>query len=168
VDDEDGSFLNDAIFIKNFDDVPIMIDNYNLAMSKSANQRKHTESKLASNRLSNIADSGADPKDRFMDAESIVINLTTLNFFCKCIDKHEYYKQQQAEQKDMALDTNTITGQSNNNSLAIARNFFGITVKHAQPNKEEWKKIKTYYKMFGYRSEEHTSELQSRFDLVCR
>src|SRR5699024_7010836 len=28
VDDKEGSFLNDAIFIKNFDDVPIMIDNY--------------------------------------------------------------------------------------------------------------------------------------------
>ena len=167
VDDEDGSFLNDAIFIKNFDDVPIMIDNYNLAMSKSANQRKHTESKLASNRLSNIADSGADPKDRFMDAASLATNLSPLNFFGKFVDEHEYYKQQQAEQKDMALDTDTITGQSNNNSLAIARNFFGITVKHAQPNKEEWKKIKTYYKMFGYLVNDENAKVDPRNMTIC-
>src|SRR5699024_7518440 len=69
-DDDDSSLLNDAIFIKNFEYVPIIIDKYNLAMSKSANQRKHTESMLASNRLYNIADSGAVPKDRFMDAAS--------------------------------------------------------------------------------------------------
>src|SRR5699024_9390786 len=63
--DEQGSFLNDAIFIKNFDDVPIMIDNYNLSLAKSSNQRQLAESKLVSNRISNIADTGADPKDRF-------------------------------------------------------------------------------------------------------
>src|SRR5699024_5413976 len=108
------------------------------------------ESKLASNRLSNIADSGADPKDRFMDAASLVTNLSPLNFFGKFVDEHEYYKQQQAEQKDMTLDTNTITGQSNNNSLAIARKFIGIIVNHAQTNNEAWKNIKTYHKLFGY------------------
>src|SRR5699024_3369095 len=144
------------------DDVPIMIDNYNLAMSKSANYRKHTESKLASNRLSNIADTEADPKDRFMNATSLVTNLSHINYFGKIVDEHEYYKQQQAEQKDIALNTNTITRQSNNNSLAIARNFLGITVKHAQPNKEEWKKIKTYYKMFGYLVNDENAKVDPR------
>src|SRR5699024_7300033 len=102
-EDIEGSFLNDAIFIKNFDDVPIMIDNYNLSMAKSANQRQLAESKLVTNKLSNIADSGADPKDRFMDVASLVTNLSPLNFFGKFVDEHDFYKQQQAEHKDMAL-----------------------------------------------------------------
>lgn len=167
VDGEEGSFLNDAIFISNFDDVPIMIDNYNLSMSKSANQRKLTESKLVSNRISNIADSGADPKDRFMDGASLVTNLSPLNFFGKFVDEHDFYKQQQAEQKDMALDTNTVTGQSNNNSLAIARDFFGLTVKHAQPSKKEWEKIKTYYKMFGFLVNDENSRVDPRTMTIC-
>src|SRR5699024_10686249 len=147
-EDIEGSFLNDAIFIKNFDDVPIMIDNYNLSMAKSANQRQLAESKLVSNRIANITDKGTDPKDRFMDDMSLVSKLSSASLFGKFVDEHDFYKQQQAEQKDMALNTDTVTGASNNNSLAIARGFFGLTVKHAQPTENEWKKIKTYYKMF--------------------
>src|SRR5690625_3605376 len=141
-EDEEGSFLNDAIFIKNFDDVPIMIDNYNLSMAKSANQRQLAESKLVSNRIANIADSGVDPKERFTDAMSLVGNISPMQLFGKFVDEQDFYKQQQAEQKDMALNSDTVTGQSNNNSLAIARGFFGITVKHAQPTISELNKIK--------------------------
>lgn len=167
VDDEEGSFLNDAIFIKNFDDVPIMIDNYNLSMAKSANQRQHAESKLVSNRLSNIASTGGDPKDRFMDAASLVTNLSPLNFFGRFVDEHDFYKQQQAEHKDMALNTDTVTGQSNNNSLAISRDFFGITIKHAQPTKAEWNTIKTYYKMFGYLVNDENATVDPRKMTIC-
>ena len=166
-EDVEGSFLNDAIFIKNFDDVPIMIDNYNLSMAKSANQRQLAESKLVSNRIANIADSGADPKDRFMDGASLVTNLSPLNFFGKFVDEHDFYKQQQAEHKDMALNSDTVTGASNNNSLAIARGFFGLTVKHAQPTASEWKKIKTYYKMFGFLVNDENATINPRSMTIC-
>ena len=164
---KEGSFLNDALFIKNFDDVPIMIDNYNLAMSKSANQRQLAESTLVSNRIANITDKGSDPKDRFMDAMSLTSNLSPMNLFGKFSDEHDFYKQQQAEQKDMALNTDTVTGQSNNNSLAIARDFFGLTVKHAQPNKTEWDKIKKYYKLFGYLVNDENAKINPRSMTIC-
>lgn len=166
-ENEDGSFLNDAIFIKGFDDVPIMIDNYNLAMSKSANQRQLAESKLISNQISNIADSGADPKDRFFDAASLATNLSPMNLFGKFVDEHDFYQRQQAEMKDMALSSDTVTNQSNNNSLAIARDFFGITVKHAQPTKTEWEKIKKYYKLFGYLVNDENSRVDPRQMTIC-
>ena len=166
-EDVEGSFLNDAIFIKNFDDVPIMIDNYNLSLAKSAHQRQLAESKLISNRIANIADTGADPKDRFIDAMSLTTNLSPMNLFGKFVDEHEFYKQQQAEMKDMALNTDTVTGQSNNNSLAIARDFFGITVKHAQPTKSEWDKIKKYYKLFGYLVNDENATINPRTMTIC-
>src|SRR5699024_4589597 len=166
-DNDKGSFLNDAIFIKNFDDIPIMIDNYNLSLSKNANQRKLAESKLASSKLSNIADSGADPKERFADAMSLTSNLSPMNLFGKFVDEQDFYKQQQAEQKDMALSNDTVTGESHNNSLAIARDFFGITLKHAQPNKKEWNKIKTYYKMFGYHVNDENATINPRTMTIC-
>lgn len=166
-DNDKGSFLNDAIFIKNFDDIPIMIDNYNLSLSKSANQRQLAESKLVSSKLSNIADSGADPKERFADAMSLTSNLSPMNLFGKFVDEQDFYKQQQAEQKDMALSNDTVTGESHNNSLAIARDFFGITLKHAQPNKKEWNKIKTYYKMFGYHVNDENATINPRTMTIC-
>lgn len=166
-EDVEGSFLNDAIFIKNFDDVPIMIDNYNLSLAKSAHQRQLAESKLISNKIANIADTGADPKDRFIDAMSLTTNLSPMNLFGKFVDEHEFYKQQQAEMKDMALNTDTVTGQSNNNSLAIARDFFGITVKHAQPTKSEWDKIKKYYKLFGYLVNDENATINPRTMTIC-
>src|SRR5699024_10423344 len=164
---EEGSFLNDAIFINNFDDVPIMIDNYNLSMAKSANQRQLAESKLVSNRIANITDSGADPKDRFIDAMSLTSNLSPMNLFGKFVDEHDFYERQQAEQKDMALSSDTVTGQSNNNSLAIARDFFGITVKHSQPTKQEWDKVKKYYKLFGYLVNDENARINPRTMTIC-
>ena len=40
-----GSFLNDAIIFKNFDSVPVLIDNYKLALAKNANQRELADRK---------------------------------------------------------------------------------------------------------------------------
>ena len=165
--DVEGSFLNDAIFIKNFDDIPIMIDNYNLSMAKSANQRQLAESKLLSNKIANITDSGADPKSRFLDGMSLVSNLSPSSLFGKFVDEQDFYQQQMAEQKDMALNSDTVTGQSNNNSLAIARGFFGLTVKHAQPSVNEWEKLKKYYKLFGYLVNDENARINPRTMTIC-
>ena len=165
--DVEGSFLNDAIFIKNFDDIPIMIDNYNLSMAKSANQRQLAESKLLSNKIANITDSGADPKSRFLDGMSLVSNLSPSSLFGKFVDEQDFYQRQLAEQKDMALNSDTVTGQSNNNSLAIARGFFGLTVKHAQPSINEWEKVKKYYKLFGYLVNDENARINPRTMTIC-
>lgn len=148
--DRKGSFLNDAIFFRNFDDVPILVDNYSLSLAKSANTRQLAESRLVTNRIGSIIDSGTDPKDRFYNAVSLATNFNPITLFGKFVDEHEYYQNKKAEYADLALETPTITGQSNNNSLSIAEDYFGIHVKHAQPNKNEWGTIKRYYKKFGF------------------
>lgn len=166
-EDVDGAFLNDAIFIREFDDVPILVDNYNLAMSKSANQRQLAESKLVSNRLGNITDGGSDPESKFYDASSLITNFSPMNFFGKFVDEYEFYRTQQAEHKDMALNTPTITSQSHGNALGIANDFFGVTVKHAQPNKKEWDKVRTYYNMFGFLVNDENAKLDVFSHTVC-
>ena len=164
--DVEGSFLNDAIFFRNFDDIPIMIDNYNLSLSKSANQRQLAESRLVTNRISNIV-SGDDTRDRFYDATSLLTNFNPITLFGKFNDEHEFYKNQQAEFADLALQTPTISSQTNNNSLAIAEDFFGIHVKHAQPIRSEWNKIKKYYKMFGFEVNDENSTINVRTNTIC-
>lgn len=165
--DIEGSFLNDAIFIRNFDDVPIMIDNYNLALSKSANQRQLAESKLVTNQIKNITDGNGDLKQRFLDGASLISNITPATLFGKFKDEHDFYRQQQAEFKDLALESNTVTGMTNNNSLAIRNDFFGITVKYSCPTNSEWNKIKKYYKMFGYHVNEENSTIDPHTMTVC-
>lgn len=154
-----GAYVNDSLSYNQFDDVPMLINSFDLAMSKNANQRAHAESKLVSNRVGNIMDGGADLKDRFMDAASLASNVTPSNLFGKFNDEHNYYQQQKAEMADMALETPSITQQTNGNSFNIANNVFGIHFKYSKPSDSEMRKVKKYYKMFGYQTNDQSSML---------
>lgn len=145
-----GAFLNDSITINNFDEIPILIDSYDLALAKNANQRQLTESKLITNRLANFFDPTASLKERFFDSASILSNLTPMNLANRFVDEYEFYREQQAQQADLALDVGTVTQQSTNNGLALANEFYGLTLKFSKPDDVEMRRIKKYYKMFGY------------------
>lgn len=154
-----GSYVNDALVYDTFDDVPMLIDSFGLSMAKNANQRALAESKLVSNRVGNIMNPNADTKDRFFDAASLATNFSPTNLFGKFSDEHEYYRQQQAEQADMALETPSITQQTNGNSFNIANDMFGIHFKYSKPTDSEMRKIKKYYKLFGYQTEDKGEKL---------
>lgn len=165
--EREGSFLNDAIYFRNFDDVPILIDNYNLALSQSANQRQLTEDRLITNRVKNVLNPETNLKDRFMDAASILTNFSPMNLFGKFTDEHEFYRQQQAEFKDLALTSPTITEQNTNNALKRSENFYAITLKHARPSQGEMNEIKQYYKLFGFSVAEENSRVKARTQTIC-
>lgn len=154
-----GSYVNDSLIFDQFDDVPMLIDSYGLSMAKNANQRALAESKLVTNRIGNIMNPGADVKDRFFDAASLATNFSPSNLFGKFSDEHDYYKQQQAEQADMALETPSITQQTNGNSFNIANDMFGIHFKYSKPTDSEMRKIKKYYKLFGFQTEDKGEKL---------
>lgn len=161
-----GGFLNDSIFLDNFDEIPILIDSFNLALAKNANQRRLTESKLITNRLNNILDSSGDPKERFFDSASILANVSIAGIGSRFVDEYEYYRQQQAEQADLALNVGTITNQNTTNALSIANDYFGLTLKFSKPDKQELNKIKKYYKMFGYYVPEENAQLDNVFSMT--
>ena len=145
-----GAFLNNSISFDTFDDVPILVDNYKLALANNANQRQLAEDKLITNRVENVFDSSADIKDRFFNASSILTNINPTNLLGKFTDEYEFYRTQKAEFADLALATPTVTNQSHGNSLQIANDFFGLQVKFSKPSESELKKIKKYYKSFGF------------------
>lgn len=154
-----GSYVNDALVFNEFDDIPMLIDNFNLSLAKSANQRALAESKLVTNRISNVMNPNANLKDRFFDAASLVTNFSPTNLFGKFNDEYEYYRSQQAEQADLALETPTITQQTTGNSFNIANDMFGIHFKYSKPSQTEMKKIRKYYKLFGYELNDQSSSL---------
>lgn len=154
-----GSYINDSITFDRFDDMPMLIDNAQLGLAKTANQRAYTESKLLTNQVKTIADGNADIKDRFINAASLASNFSPTNLFGKFADEQDYYKQQKAEQLDLALETPSITNQSNGNSFNIANRNFGIHIKYTKPTENELRKIKKYYKLFGYEVNEKSEKL---------
>ena len=154
-----GSYVNDSLVFNEFDDIPMLIDNFNLSLAKSANQRQLAESKLVSNRIANVMDPNADLKDRFFNGASLISNLSPSNLFGKFNDEYEYYRTQKAEQADLALETPTITSQTTGNSFNIANKMFGIHFKYSKPSNTEMNKIKKYYKLFGYELNDQSSSL---------
>lgn len=155
-----GSYVNDALVFDSFDDVPMLIDHFNLSMAKSANQRELAESKLVSNRIANVMDSSASLKDRFFDAASLVSNFSPSNLFGKFSDEHEYYRNQKAQQADLALETPSISQQTNGNSFNIANQMFGIHFKYSKPSETEMNKIRKYYLLFGYELNDQSASLE--------
>lgn len=154
-----GSYVNDSLVYSQFDDVPMLIDNFSLSMAKNANRRELAESKLVTNRVGNVMNPNASLKDRFFDAASLISNISPGGLFGKFTDEYEYYRNQKAEQADMALETPTITSQTNGNSFNIANDMFGIHFKYSKPSPTELVKIKKYYKLFGYEINDSSNRL---------
>lgn len=161
-----GSQYNDCISINQFDDVPMLIDTYNLALSKNANQRALAESKLVTNRAKNMFSGDTSAKDKFFDGMSLASNLSPANLFGKFSDEHEFYRSQQAEFKDLALEPASITNQTTNNSFNIANSVFGIHFKFSRPSASEMRKIRKYYKMFGYEINDSSSRLDNIHSMI--
>lgn len=157
--DMDGSFLNDSIIFNNFDEIPILIDSFNLSLAKSANRRELAESKLITNRIEKVFDKDSTLSDRFYNATSLLSNISPSSLLGKFTDEHNFYEQQKADQADLALETPTITAQTNGNAFQIANDIFGMTIKFSAPNKLEWDKVKKYYKLFGYEINEENKSL---------
>ena len=114
---------------------------------------------LFRSRVANILDPNADLKTRFFDAASIATNLRPTDLFGKFEDEHEFFRTQQAEQADMALETPTMMNHTNGNSFNIANNKFGIHIKYSKPTDSELNKIKKYYKLFGYQVNDQSNYL---------
>lgn len=156
-----GSYVNDSLVYNQFDDIPMLIDNFNLSLSKSANQRQLAESKLVTNRIGSVMNPNADLKDRFFNASSLISNFSMSSLFGKFTDEYEYYRTQKAEQADLALETPTITQQTNGNSFNIANDMFGIHFKYSKPSEEEMNKIRKYYKLFGFQVNDQSTQLDN-------
>lgn len=155
-----GTFLNNALRFNVFDDLPVVVDNYNLALSKSANQRALTESKLLSNRLDNIKN-GDDLQSRMMDTVSVLSDVSVSGLFGKFSDEYEFYRQQKAEFKDLALQTPTITNQTNGNSFNIKNDIYGVNFKISCPDEIERDRIRKYYSSFGFDINEYVTNIES-------
>lgn len=144
-----GSFLNTSLIYNDFAEVPILIDNGILGQSQQANKMANSERQLVGNRIQNIA-TGSDIKSKFYDAVSITSNLNPTQLFSKFNEEYDFYKQQQAEYKDMALQPPSITSSNMGNAFPIANGINGMTMKISVPSTLDVNNILCYYAKMGF------------------
>lgn len=155
-----GAFLNKSMVFDDFVQVPILIDNGILGQSQQANKRQLAEDRLVSGRLNNLTDPTSSAKSKFFDATSLLSNLNPTQLFSKFNEDYEFYRDQQAEFKDMALQPPTVTESNKGNAFQIANGLNGLTMKFGAMSMYEYQKVSKYYKMFGFNIEEHNAMIQ--------
>lgn len=151
-----GSFLNTALVYNDFAEVPVLIDNGILGQSQQANKMQNAERQLIGNRVKNVA-TGSDLKSKFYDAASIASNLNPTQLFSKFNEEYDFYQQQQAEYKDMALQPPNMTSSNMGNAFQIANSINGMTMKIAVPSVYDVGNIIKYYAMTGFEVNDYGS-----------
>ena len=146
-----GGDLNNSIGLTGFDDMPMTVDNYKMSLASTANQRALNEDRLLTSRITNIIDPKTDLADRLMEGFNLITNVTTLEGLGNKInDEYEYYREQKAQEMDLALTGNSITNQTYSNAFLIRNNKYGFHLKFSKPSQAEMIRVKMYYKLFGF------------------
>lgn len=166
-----GTFLNNALIFKTFDDVPILIDNYTKNKASTAYTRQLAEDKLVSNRISDMTNPKKSIQDKFYNAVDLLSPLGSIatgavsggtkgaiggatsaasQFMQKFSEEYEFYRTQKAQFADMSLTSPTITAQSTSNSLGTANDFFGVTLKYSVIDPIDIERVKKYHGTLGY------------------
>lgn len=168
-----GTFLNNAFIYNNWNELPILIDNYKLSLAKSANVRQLAEDRQFSGRVKNIL----DPKGfsslegiagKFNDAYQLTgggLSLTSI--MGKMSDEYEFYRSQRAEFADLKLSSPTITSQTNGETFQIANDIFGFVIKESAPTKYELDKVRRYYNTFGFEFNETGTIFNPESMTIC-
>lgn len=166
--DNIGSYLNDSIKFNSFDDIPILIDSFGLAMAKSAHSSAYTESNLLSGKVNRVIDRDNSISDRLVAGASILSNISPTSIINGLIDEHEYYREQQARELDLALNPDEVTPSNYTNALTRKSGDYGVTLLMSKPNQLEIDKVRKYYKLFGFEVEGlYGKLLDTRSMTVC-
>lgn len=156
-----GTGWREAIFIRHFDEIPVLLDQATLSQGSTANQTALAESKLLSNQVGNVFDSNADLQDRLFSAANVLGNLSLSSIAGGLSDEYEYYRQKQAEFADKEIQPAQVSDPSRTNSLAIANDYWGIYLKVGSIQSQEWDAVKRYYKAMGFYIGEAGSRIRS-------
>lgn len=161
-----GTYLNNAIIMQNFDEIPIMINNYNASMSKSSFNRNLQKARTLTGRIDAVKDGSL--QDKLFNAYSLSSNLTSgsgiptsgaglmssgvkvaQNVAGMANSEYELSRDLKVQQQEMSIESPTITAQAYHNALQTKEQNFGLTVKMSAPDDSAWEMLIRYYGKFG-------------------
>jgi hypothetical protein len=152
-----GYYRDNEMVISQYDNMPMLIDNYKLNKANTAYTRQLENSRQLSGRINTLTDNDASLKDRLFSAVSVYSNVFSGGLMSApakatglFANEYEYYRDQKAQYKQWKIAPPTVTEGSYNNSILQNTNDYGIWLKVSRIDDDELNMLKTYYGKFGF------------------
>lgn len=152
-----GAYTMNGLIFNQFDDIPVLVDNYKLSYAQTAHQRNLANSKTLSGRINQITSPDTSVKDKLYNAVSLTTSLyskSALGVASSAVgmmgNEYEYYRQQKAELEDKAIQAPTVGSQNNSQAFNIAKGIYGVTVKYQSIAPSDIQQIIKYHALFGF------------------
>ena len=152
-----GFYRDNQMTITQFDNVPVMIDNYTLNKANTAYSRQLENSRQLSGRVEAITGKDSTLQDRLFNAVSVYSNVFSgglMSAPAKAAglfsNEYEYYRDQKAQFNQWKITPPTISEGSYSNSNLIKTNDYGIWLKVSRINDDELNNLRSYFGKFGF------------------
>lgn len=152
-----GAYTMNGLVFNQFDDIPVLVDNYKLSYAQSAHQRSLANSKTISGRLNQITSPNTSIKDKIYNSVALTTSLyskspsgVASNAVGMLGNEYEYYRQQKAELEDKAISAPTVGSQNNSQAFNIAKGIYGVTVKYQSISENDIQQVIKYHALFGF------------------
>lgn len=152
-----GFYRDNQMTITQFDNVPVMIDNYTLNKANTAYSRQLENSRQLSGRVDAITGKDSSLEDRLFNAVSVYSNVFSgglMSAPAKAAglfsNEYEYYRDQKAQLNQWKITPPTISEGSYSNSNLIKTNDYGIWLKVSRINDDELNNLRSYFGKFGF------------------
>lgn len=154
-----GFYRDNQMTITQFDNVPVMINNYTLNKANTAYSRQLENSRQISGRVDAITGKDSTLQDRLFNAVSVYSNVFSDGLTsapAKAVglfsNEYEYYRDQKAQFNQWKITPPTISEGSYSNSNLIKTNDYGIWLKVSRINDDELNNLRSYFGKFGFES----------------
>lgn len=152
-----GAYTMNGLIFNQFDDIPVLVDNYKLSYAQSAHQRALANSKTLSGRINQITSPNTSVKDKLYNAVALTTSMysksplgVATNAVGMMGNEYEYYRQQKAELEDKAISAPTVSSQNNSQAFNIAKGIYGVTAKYQSISPNDIQQIIKYHALFGF------------------
>lgn len=152
-----GFYRDNQMTITQFDNVPVMIDNYTLNKANTAYSRQLENSRQLSGRVGAITGKDSSLEDKLFNAVSVYSNVFSgglMSAPAKAAglfsNEYEYYRDQKAGLNQWKMLPPTISEGSYSNSNLIKTNDYGIWLKVSRINDDELNNLRSYFGKFGF------------------
>ena len=152
-----GFYRDNQMTITQFDNVPVMIDNYTLNKANTAYSRQLENSRQLSGRMGAITGKDSTLNDRLFNAVSVYSNVFSgglMSAPAKAAglfsNEYEYYRDQKAQFNQWKITPPTVSEGSYSNSNLIKTNDYGIWLKVSRINDDELNNLRSYFGKFGF------------------
>lgn len=152
--DKKGYYRDNEMVISQFDNVPVMIDNYKLNKANTAYQRQYEQSNLLSGKVNRALDSNNSLQDRLVAGYQAITGAMGGNVFNNVTgmytNEYEYYRKQRLDFKQKAITPPTVTEGTYTNANLRKTDDYGIYLKYSAITESGKDILRRYYGKFGF------------------